>query len=746
MRRGYISSKVFQKTFLFFWIILLIPITIFSLGFAKTLKDDNIRQMANIHNLEAQKTAGQIDRKFMEIDERLNELRNLNWIYKYVADTDVFADEFTILDKVEYCNDLQRYGYAGTAGNISILYPYRNAVVSANNWYTTEAFLSWNRLNYAVDFSGILERMEHGGDADYEKAAEDVLVLENYIVIVKSLEIAKAPRVYAMFYWNRQSFQGSIEQMIGFDTVGVNMLADGTRVLSAKNRMKIADTEMHKIVKNSILPGWSYEFVFRFTYSDAYVSDLNTLLLITACSFLSGTAMAYLFSLLSYKPLYNLLTKIQNGPREALRQRKIREYQLIEMSFDSIRAENDRFRENAERHRQALKNNILMRLIKGYFEGQSTTGSLLESFHACGIAYREEHYFCVCIVHNAAGGKMQRELPNDKNHQIVQLLGGIEQYMGRIRQSCNLYEAINDELVAILSFEEEMPGPDRLDQIISGLRDHVGAVAGAGFLVSAGELYQGFIGISKSYCAAREGADRPAWPGALGGKHTGPEEVIYYYPTDWEIQLITNLKLGNEETVRKILEELILENEKRELRTKWADKLSSLLEETMLRVLYESNIDADVFRNELDTILSRQEPSIKWRDILELGVRICRKKASEGIPGTEQARNNEMVCYVDAHFHYSDLSLQALSDRFGMSLPAISKAFKECTGIKFMDYVTRLRIEKAKVLLQAKCYDMRTIASMVGYESEYSFKRAFYRYEERKPGDYVKEMSFSSVK
>ena len=100
MRRGYISSKVFQKTFLFFWIILLIPITIFSLGFAKTLKDDNIRQMANIHNLEAQKTAGQIDRKFMEIDERLNELRNLNWIYKYVADTDVFADEFTILDKV----------------------------------------------------------------------------------------------------------------------------------------------------------------------------------------------------------------------------------------------------------------------------------------------------------------------------------------------------------------------------------------------------------------------------------------------------------------------------------------------------------------------------------------------------------------------------------------------------------------------------------------------------------------------
>ncbi len=49
--------------------------------------------------------------------------------------------------------------------------------------------------------------------------------------------------------------------------------------------------------------------------------------------------------------------------------------------------------------------------------------------------------------------------------------------------------------------------------------------------------------------------------------------------------------------------------------------------------------------------------------------------------------------------YMADISLESCADALGMNSYTLSKAFKQVTGINFIDYVTQIRIEKAKELL-----------------------------------------------
>ena len=54
-----------------------------------------------------------------------------------------------------------------------------------------------------------------------------------------------------------------------------------------------------------------------------------------------------------------------------------------------------------------------------------------------------------------------------------------------------------------------------------------------------------------------------------------------------------------------------------------------------------------------------------------------------------------------------------------------SKMFKESTGENFIEYLTNVRIEKAKELLNNTDYSMKEIGIMVGYADPNYFSRTF---------------------
>lgn len=84
----------------------------------------------------------------------------------------------------------------------------------------------------------------------------------------------------------------------------------------------------------------------------------------------------------------------------------------------------------------------------------------------------------------------------------------------------------------------------------------------------------------------------------------------------------------------------------------------------------------------------------------------------------------------------TDLSLQMAADEMGISVSYLSKLFKEELGETFIDYVTRIRLEKAQELLVETELTMQQVAEAIGYTSVQQMFRVFKKKLGMTPGEY----------
>lgn len=66
-----------------------------------------------------------------------------------------------------------------------------------------------------------------------------------------------------------------------------------------------------------------------------------------------------------------------------------------------------------------------------------------------------------------------------------------------------------------------------------------------------------------------------------------------------------------------------------------------------------------------------------------------------------------------------------MADAVGTSRTYFSRVYRELTGEKYWDYLSRYRISRAKDLLSNTNMTQSEISELVGYESEYHFSRKF---------------------
>ncbi|MNJ45331.1 HTH-type transcriptional regulator YesS [compost metagenome] len=82
-----------------------------------------------------------------------------------------------------------------------------------------------------------------------------------------------------------------------------------------------------------------------------------------------------------------------------------------------------------------------------------------------------------------------------------------------------------------------------------------------------------------------------------------------------------------------------------------------------------------------------------------------------------------------------DVSLDSCADEIGTNSFFLSKSFKQVTGNNFIDYLTELRMDKAKELLRETKLRISEVAEQVGYQHSY-FNRIFKKLEGMTPTHY----------
>lgn len=122
--------------------------------------------------------------------------------------------------------------------------------------------------------------------------------------------------------------------------------------------------------------------------------------------------------------------------------------------------------------------------------------------------------------------------------------------------------------------------------------------------------------------------------------------------------------------------------------------------------------------------------------LLEYLTDLFRTYVSASETKSYRAMVTEMKNYIEENFANPDLSLKHLSDRFQVSGKYASYLFKTEFKMKFVDFVTELRMKEAEQLLAETDYPLQDIALQVGYANAITFGRVFKRVAGITPGDY----------
>lgn len=99
--------------------------------------------------------------------------------------------------------------------------------------------------------------------------------------------------------------------------------------------------------------------------------------------------------------------------------------------------------------------------------------------------------------------------------------------------------------------------------------------------------------------------------------------------------------------------------------------------------------------------------------------------------------------YIEAHYG-DDLCLDDVADAAEVSVSYLSPHFKKQMGMTFLKYLTRLRVEKAKVLLEETEMQTSRIASEVGYQDSRYFGQVFKQWTGLTPSEYRKKAARAS--
>ncbi|SFL25767.1 two-component system, response regulator YesN [Paenibacillus sp. 1_12] len=204
----------------------------------------------------------------------------------------------------------------------------------------------------------------------------------------------------------------------------------------------------------------------------------------------------------------------------------------------------------------------------------------------------------------------------------------------------------------------------------------------------------------------------------------------------WEQRLTEAIAGFDRSRVSLLLEELI--NELRNMGKGQADaaammielvvgvsrRLSDLSEEPLTAVKeLISHIPLCGTLDELELLLRHA--------LLEYTGRTLRASAREDEVRTIQ----KAIDYISGRFHH-DLSIDEVSEFIGLSCSHFCVLFKKESGVTFLEYVTKLRIERACSILRNTDVKVYQIAPLVGYQDAKYFTQVFRKMIGMTPSEY----------
>ncbi len=192
--------------------------------------------------------------------------------------------------------------------------------------------------------------------------------------------------------------------------------------------------------------------------------------------------------------------------------------------------------------------------------------------------------------------------------------------------------------------------------------------------------------------------------------------------TDIKMPIMTGIELLTELSSRKMLPTVTL-------------VLSAFDEYQLIRNCFKLNIDDYLLKSNYD------ESSVATSILNILNDKLGEKSKANDTQ-TYSYEISKVLDFLNKNYH-NTITLKTLSSSVNYSEAYLSHLFSNELGVTITEYLTNLRVEKAKILLDTTSFKVYEIAIKVGFQNTEHFSRSFKKYAGISPKKYKQTSSDS---
>lgn len=306
------------------------------------------------------------------------------------------------------------------------------------------------------------------------------------------------------------------------------------------------------------------------------------------------------------------------------------------------------------------------------------------------------------------------------------------------------------EIILIFSEVEELREAELvkdLERTAKRIKEECFKEASPQVRVGIGMVYPSITHLHKSFVQSKKAIDSNFHDAGQvvnvfgdGIEYEFEKQWIQEYPR--EISSITELVLaGREEDVKSSIDQMFTEFEDKkmnpELIKNYCYVLGIMLKNAVYGILkpaQEQCYPDGSFETRVKNVLSMEE----LREIMQRAARgmvLMMKKNGVEEPARDRLVIEQAKAYI-AENYSRKISLDEICQNLYLSTTYFSYIFKQETGRNYMEYLTSLRMEKAKELLSTTTNKVYEIAGDVGYSDYKYFTGQFKKYTGMSPKDY----------
>ncbi|MBP3953353.1 helix-turn-helix domain-containing protein [Bacillus suaedae] len=457
----------------------------------------------------------------------------------------------------------------------------------------------------------------------------------------------------------------------------------------------------------------------------------RVILVISFTALILAIILSWFTSNRLYTPIQKLLTKLaQNHEGEGWNRKGSDEFTVIEQQWQLLSQKSELLQSRLVEQVGHIKSSFILQLIQGYFY-HYTEADLRRRMKKYGWNL-EGNSFTALEIQLTGLGESQVRFTNNDESLVTFTASNIMEELGREHFDQFNVLKFSDFSVGVLVIATE--GPNLRKDIllyVDEVTKVINEILKLQVTCTISEPTNQIKKVPHIFEEVRSGKRFRLFENSnqvIDLQELEQEESRnnIYYPFAIEKEIIQAIRMGQAEEVENLLMPFM-----KELTEKGINEINiqqgavQLYSSIQHEILHSGIHPHHLFegKNMLEELSHIREPEriIKWftDDVIRPYI-----EKVEGRMNIELKRVIERVITRIHDNYMTDISLESCADEVGTNPYSLSKAFKQIVGMNFIDYLTQVRMDKAKELLLQSDMKINDISESVGYRNSY-FNRIF---------------------